>query len=99
MTMLFGRAHQLSIFSMAHDDSGHPRHDAHTLPIARDGHEQHTGYDKHAGHSIAMFRDKFWLTLVLTIPTLIWGHALDSIRVGNSRLSLWRSAIRAGCVQ
>jgi Cu2+-exporting ATPase len=34
------------------------------------------GHDKHAGHSVAMFRDKFWLSLALTIPTLIWGHML-----------------------
>jgi P-type Cu2+ transporter len=37
----------------------------------------HGGHDKHAGHSVAMFRDKFWLSLVLTIPTLIWGHMLQ----------------------
>jgi Cu2+-exporting ATPase len=23
-------------------------------------------HDKHAGHSVAMFRDKFWLSLALT---------------------------------
>ena len=34
--------------------------------------------DKHAGHSVAMFRDKFWVSLLLTIPTLIWGHMLPS---------------------
>ncbi len=34
------------------------------------------GHDKHAGHSVAMFRDKFWISLLLTIPTLIWGHML-----------------------
>jgi hypothetical protein len=31
----------------------------------------HGGHDKHAGHSVAMFRDKFWISLLLTIPTLI----------------------------
>ncbi len=31
-------------------------------------------HDKHAGHSVAMFRDKFWLSLLLTVPTLIWSH-------------------------
>jgi Cu2+-exporting ATPase len=31
-------------------------------------------HDKHAGHSVAMFRDKFWLSLVLTIPVLIWSR-------------------------
>jgi Cu2+-exporting ATPase len=35
------------------------------------------GHDKHAGHSVAMFRDKFWISLLLTIPTLIWGHMLQ----------------------
>jgi Cu2+-exporting ATPase len=25
-----------------------------------------------------MFRDKFWITLALTVPTLIWGHMLPS---------------------
>src|ERR1700720_4160721 len=32
----------------------------------------HQGYDRHAGHSVAMFRDKFWLSFALTIPTVIW---------------------------
>ena len=34
-------------------------------------------HDKHAGHSTAAFRDKFWTSLLLTIPTLIWGHMLQ----------------------
>ena len=32
----------------------------------------HIGHDHHAGHSVAMFRDKFWLTFALTIPVLVW---------------------------
>jgi Cu2+-exporting ATPase len=32
----------------------------------------HQLHDRHAGHSVAMFRDKFWLSLALTIPTVIW---------------------------
>src|SRR5688500_14390251 len=36
----------------------------------------HGGQDKHAGHSVAMFRDRFWVSLLLTVPTLIWGHML-----------------------
>ncbi len=47
--------------------------DAHT------GHEGHTGHDQHAGHSVAMFRDKFWLSLALTVPTLVWGHMLPRV--------------------
>ena len=26
-----------------------------------------------------MFRDKFWISLALTIPTLVWGHMLPSV--------------------
>lgn len=37
---------------------------------------KHAEHDKHAGHSVAMFRDKFWISLLLTIPTLVWGHML-----------------------
>src|SRR5437667_86203 len=29
-------------------------------------------HDRHAGHSVAMFRDKFWLSLALTIPVVLW---------------------------
>ncbi len=32
----------------------------------------HAAHDRHEGHSVAMFRDKFWLTLIVTIPTVIW---------------------------
>ncbi len=34
--------------------------------------EAPAGHDKHAGHSVAMFRDKFWWSLILTVPVLIW---------------------------
>jgi len=40
-------------------------------------HHEHSGYDAHAGHSVAMFRDRFWISLLLTLPTLIWGHMLQ----------------------
>ena len=32
----------------------------------------HAGHDQHAGHSVAMFRDKFWLSFALTIPVVFW---------------------------
>jgi hypothetical protein len=32
----------------------------------------HNSHDRHAGHSVAMFRDKFWLSLALTIPVIFW---------------------------
>lgn len=32
----------------------------------------HESHDRHAGHSVAMFRDKFWLSFALTIPVVFW---------------------------
>jgi P-type Cu2+ transporter len=37
------------------------------------------GHDRHAGHSVAMFRDKFWLSLLLTIPVVIWSHDVQQL--------------------
>jgi P-type Cu2+ transporter len=35
-------------------------------------HEGHTaGHDRHEGHSVAMFRDRFWLSLALTLPVVL----------------------------
>src|SRR5215469_2927266 len=42
-----------------------------TNTVARSGHTQH------AGHSAAMFRDKFWLTLVLTVPVVFWSNEVQ----------------------
>jgi len=39
--------------------------------------DPHVGHDRHAGHSVAMFRDRFWISFLLTIPTLVWGHMLQ----------------------
>jgi len=30
-----------------------------------------TGHDRHEGHSVRMFRDRFWLTLALTVPVVV----------------------------
>ncbi|HSH45413.1 MAG TPA: heavy metal translocating P-type ATPase, partial [Longimicrobiales bacterium] len=54
-----------------HED--HAGHEDHT------GHEDHAGHDKHEGHSPDMFRRKFWLSLLLTIPTVLWGHMLPRL--------------------
>lgn len=40
-------------------------------------HTQHQEHDKHAGHSVAMFRDKFWLSLILTIPVLAYSEMIQ----------------------
>jgi Cu2+-exporting ATPase len=57
-------------------------HHGHGTPSDDSGHgpsSDDSGHDKHAGHSVAMFRDKFWISLLLTLPTLVWGHMLQRV--------------------
>src|SRR6478752_1746828 len=50
--------------------ANHLHHDLSPGRLA--GQSQHeAGHDRHEGHSVAMFRDKFWLSLALTIPTVL----------------------------
>ena len=41
--------------------------------------DRHEGgaHDRHAGHSVEMFRDRFWITLFLTTPTLVWSDVIQ----------------------
>lgn len=34
--------------------------------------------EAHAGHSVTLFRDRFAVSLLLALPTLVWGHMLQS---------------------
>ncbi|GAA0933600.1 heavy metal translocating P-type ATPase [Virgisporangium aurantiacum] len=60
----------------------HDHHDGHGT---HQGHGGHQGHDKHAGHDPEMFRRKFWLSLVLTVPIVAtspmvmdwFGYTLD----------------------
>jgi Cu2+-exporting ATPase len=38
---------------------------------------EHGNHDKHAGHNPNMFKQKFWLSLLLTIPTLLSSHTVQ----------------------
>ena len=41
-----------------------------------DGHDG-AAHDKHAGHSVAMFRDRFWLSLILTVPVVFYSEMIQ----------------------
>ncbi len=58
---------------MNHAAHGHGRMDDGTgrSPAAPGQGHQEMAHDRHAGHSVAMFRDKFWLSLALTIPVVL----------------------------
>lgn len=44
-----------------------------------DHHTAHTGHPGHAGHSAAMFQRPFWISLILTIPILIYAELFQSL--------------------
>jgi Cu2+-exporting ATPase len=52
----------------------HPADGSHDAPATHEGHAGHGGHDKHAGHDPEMFRRRFWLSLVLTIPLVVTGE-------------------------
>lgn len=60
-------------------ESDKPDHSEHTklIEASHRAHEEHAGHDKHAGHSVEMFSKKFWLTLILSVPTLFWSQELQ----------------------
>lgn len=39
----------------------------------------HKGHDQHAGHDPQMFRDKFWLSLALTLPVVFWSTHIEEL--------------------
>lgn len=41
-------------------------------------HDMHShSHDKHQGHNPEMFRDRFWLSLILTIPVVLYSHMVQ----------------------
>ena len=48
-------------------------HEMHGMSGARPTNAvAHSSHNQHAGHSAIMFRDKFWLSLALTLPVVFW---------------------------
>ena len=58
---------------------GHDAHAGHGS--GSQGHDSHADHDPgaHAGHSVAMFRNRFWVTLVLSIPVVAFSPMIAMI--------------------
>jgi P-type Cu2+ transporter len=64
----------------------HEMHDGEH-PSAGSAHEGHGGgktsgghgggHDRHAGHTIGMFRDRFWVSLVLSVPVVLYSEMVQ----------------------
>ena len=46
---------------------------------SHDGHQGHGAHDKHAGHTPEMFRRPFWVSLILTIPVLVYAELFQDL--------------------
>src|SRR6266404_3499176 len=55
----------------------HKGQEASDLHAAHKMSDMHGSLDLHAAHSVAKFRDKFWLSLALTIPVVFWSTDLQ----------------------
>jgi P-type Cu2+ transporter len=66
-----------------HDHHGHTDGSAaHAGPDnagVAGSHGAHGDHDAHAGHSVDMFRSKFWLSLILTVPVVIWAEHVQML--------------------
>jgi P-type Cu2+ transporter len=58
----------------------HGNHNGHgQQPNAEhNGHDEHAGHDKHAGHSPKLFKRRFFICLVLTLPVLYFAPMLQT---------------------
>lgn len=81
----------------SHHDHEHHGHGPPPATSGRDGRiGDHRGHDKHAGHSPEMFRDRFWLSFVLTVPVVVWSaHIQDLLgyRAPSFPGSAWLPAV------
>lgn len=67
-----------------HDGPEHPQDHAHRSDHDSDPphpphHHGGEGHDRHAGHSPEIFRQKFWLSLVLTVPVVVWAEHIQEL--------------------
>jgi P-type Cu2+ transporter len=57
--------------------AGHDDHASHDEHAGHASHDEHAGHGSHGDHA-ALFRDRFWLTLLLTVPVVVWSHHIQA---------------------
>lgn len=56
----------------------HNQHNSHSAHVGHGAGKQNIdSQDKHEGHSVAMFRDRFWLSAILTVPVLLYSEMIQ----------------------
>jgi Cu2+-exporting ATPase len=68
-------------------------------------HGAHEGFDKHRGHSVNIFKVKFWVSLALTLPIVLYsevaqrvGIRLPELSVGSWQLQVLTQALLGSVV-
>ncbi len=56
----------------------HDHHHQGTAPHAAGPQPAGGAHDRHEGHSVGMFRDRFWLSLALTVPVVLLSRDVSS---------------------
>ncbi len=83
---------------MQHHHHEHAHQVGHAEMSAKPEHPARAGHDKHAGHTPQMFRNRFWLSLLLTLPILYADHMFQQwfgYRVVEFPGSLWAAPVLA----
>lgn len=66
-----GHQHHAGLGHADHDTHGQAMPHEHAHSAVDEEHQVHT-HGQHAGHSVAMFKNKFWLSLVLAVPVVFF---------------------------
>ncbi|HJR92693.1 MAG TPA: copper-translocating P-type ATPase [Acidimicrobiia bacterium] len=61
----------------SHATADHSDHRAYAGAAHDSGNHSHSAHDKHAGHSVEMFRDRFWLSFALTLPVVYFSEMIQ----------------------
>lgn len=63
------------------EEDPHAGHGEHLAYIGHDADAGHAGHDRHAGHGAhgEMFRRRFWVSLVLSVPVVVFSHMVAEL--------------------
>ncbi len=67
--------HRMPEHADASEHADHSQHSAHNMSPS--GQMDHGGHDRHEGHDPEAFRQRFWLTLLLTIPVVLFSETVQ----------------------
>ncbi|NME80732.1 heavy metal translocating P-type ATPase [Rhodococcus sp. 105337] len=73
-----GHSHPDSATATHAEHVTHGEHPAHAEQGGHTGHADHGGHMGHAGHA-AMFRRRFWISLVLSVPVVAFSHMVADL--------------------